>query len=70
MLVSVVTRRLDAFVVYADEVGHTPLIEDGIETWYSLTFSQKDRPLRHSDSDCRDEECHTSHGCIIGNSIK
>ena len=44
-LVSVLARRLDAFAVDDDDVGHTALIEHRIETGNSMPFRQRARPV-------------------------
>ena len=47
-LVSVLARRLDAFAVDDDDVGHTTLIEHRIETGNSLPFRQRARPVPYA----------------------
>ena len=45
---SVLLRRIDAFAVDADDVGHTTLSEHRIETGNSLHFRQRARLLPYA----------------------
>ena len=47
-LVSVLVRRLDAFAVEDDYLGHIPLKEDRFETGNGIYFRQRARPVPYA----------------------
>ena len=58
-LVRVFARRLDAFAVDHDDVGHTMIIEHRIETGKSLPIRQRARPVPYARRICIERELNS-----------